>query len=394
MMMTNARAAYMDASVTTADPAQPAGHALRPAGARRGSRPPAQRTGDYPEAHNQLLHAQAIVIELRTSLRPGAVRRAARARRHLRPPAPASWCWPTCARTRRPPSTASTSPARIAETWREAAIAARGRRHERHRDRATTSPRLGGPAGPAGPRDPPGRAPDQGDGTAGRAAVARARADRPRCPSDLLPRALEIQQRQEAARRAAGARPASHRAQRSLAERLAASASRRHRATSTSAPEEPAARPGQMTQSSRLSSSPGAGCRTDESSTDCSTTADGPAPIVILRKAAAVSLVVSDAVEQVLCLALDGVSLRQRVTADNIANVDTPGFRATSVDFETSLRQAVEGGTPGATPRRGSVPRPRPPTPPSAPTATTSTCARRPWPRSSRSTSTRSSRVR
>ena len=30
--------------------------------------------------------------------------------------------------------------------------------------------------------------------------------------------------------------------------------------------------------------------------------------------------------------------------ADNIANVDTPGFRATSVDFESSLRQAVDGG--------------------------------------------------
>ena len=55
-------------------------------------------------------------------------------------------------------------------------------------------------------------------------------------------------------------------------------------------------------------------------------------------------MVVSDAVQRVLGLALDGVSLRQRTIADNIANVDTPGFRATSVDFESSLRQAVSDG--------------------------------------------------
>lgn len=56
------------------------------------------------------------------------------------------------------------------------------------------------------------------------------------------------------------------------------------------------------------------------------------------------SFAVSDAVQRVLGLALDGVSLRQRSIADNIANVDTPGFRATSVDFESSLRKAVENG--------------------------------------------------
>lgn len=53
---------------------------------------------------------------------------------------------------------------------------------------------------------------------------------------------------------------------------------------------------------------------------------------------------VSDAVSQVLHSALDGVSLRQRVIADNIANVDTPHFRATSVDFEGSLRAAIADG--------------------------------------------------
>ena len=52
----------------------------------------------------------------------------------------------------------------------------------------------------------------------------------------------------------------------------------------------------------------------------------------------------SDAVGLVLATALDGVAMRQKVTADNIANVDTPGFRATSVDFESSLRAAIEDG--------------------------------------------------
>jgi flagellar basal-body rod protein FlgB len=57
-----------------------------------------------------------------------------------------------------------------------------------------------------------------------------------------------------------------------------------------------------------------------------------------------VSLFATDAVGAVLHGALNGISFRQNVIADNIANVDTPGFRATSVDFETSLRQAISAG--------------------------------------------------
>ena len=53
---------------------------------------------------------------------------------------------------------------------------------------------------------------------------------------------------------------------------------------------------------------------------------------------------VSDAVSQVLASALDGVTQRQQVIADNIANVDTPGFRATSVDFESQLKAAISDG--------------------------------------------------
>ncbi len=57
-----------------------------------------------------------------------------------------------------------------------------------------------------------------------------------------------------------------------------------------------------------------------------------------------VSLGMPDAVSAVLSSALDGLALRQSVIADNIANVDTPGFRATSVDFESSLSAALERG--------------------------------------------------
>ena len=42
--------------------------------------------------------------------------------------------------------------------------------------------------------------------------------------------------------------------------------------------------------------------------------------------------------------ALDGLAQRQRATADNIANVNTPGFLAGRVDFESSLRGALANG--------------------------------------------------
>ena len=65
------------------------------------------------------------------------------------------------------------------------------------------------------------------------------------------------------------------------------------------------------------------------------------------------SLGMPDAVTSVLATALDGLANRQNVIADNIANVDTPGFRATSVDFESSLTAALQRGemsTSGVTP--------------------------------------------
>lgn len=47
--------------------------------------------------------------------------------------------------------------------------------------------------------------------------------------------------------------------------------------------------------------------------------------------------------DSVLTRALDAVSLRQQVTANNIANVDTPGFRRSFVRFEDELQKALSG---------------------------------------------------
>lgn len=39
--------------------------------------------------------------------------------------------------------------------------------------------------------------------------------------------------------------------------------------------------------------------------------------------------------------ALDGMSMRQEAIADNIANINTPGYVKESVNFEASLREAL-----------------------------------------------------
>ncbi len=56
----------------------------------------------------------------------------------------------------------------------------------------------------------------------------------------------------------------------------------------------------------------------------------------------------SDPVGAALRGALDGLELRQRVSADNVANLDTPGFTAQVVDFEDSLRAALSDGVVSA----------------------------------------------
>ena len=56
------------------------------------------------------------------------------------------------------------------------------------------------------------------------------------------------------------------------------------------------------------------------------------------------SIFAADGVANVLHGALNGISFRQNVIADNIANVDTPQFRARAVDFESSLKSAIDSG--------------------------------------------------
>jgi flagellar basal-body rod protein FlgB len=51
-----------------------------------------------------------------------------------------------------------------------------------------------------------------------------------------------------------------------------------------------------------------------------------------------------DATISALHAALNGLSERQRVISDNIANLETPQFLAGRVDFEASLARALEDG--------------------------------------------------
>jgi flagellar basal-body rod protein FlgB len=55
---------------------------------------------------------------------------------------------------------------------------------------------------------------------------------------------------------------------------------------------------------------------------------------------------ISDVTMDTVYQALHGLAARQRVIADNIANIQTPGFQAGRVDFESSLRSAIGIGSP------------------------------------------------
>ena len=73
------------------------------------------------------------------------------------------------------------------------------------------------------------------------------------------------------------------------------------------------------------------------------------------------SLGMPDAVSSVLASALDGLATRQNVIADNIANVDTPGFRATRVGPQPPRTRErppnTSYPTPGARRREGALAR-------------------------------------
>ncbi|HEV7861911.1 MAG TPA: flagellar basal body protein [Acidimicrobiia bacterium] len=56
-----------------------------------------------------------------------------------------------------------------------------------------------------------------------------------------------------------------------------------------------------------------------------------------------------DSTGSALYAALNGLAARQRVIANNVANVETPGYIAGKVSFEESLRSAISSGDAGAT---------------------------------------------
>ena len=53
---------------------------------------------------------------------------------------------------------------------------------------------------------------------------------------------------------------------------------------------------------------------------------------------------------QLLTRYMDLLTARQRLTAVNIANADTPGYKTRDIDFEMELAQALDGLPPGEAP--------------------------------------------
>ena len=49
----------------------------------------------------------------------------------------------------------------------------------------------------------------------------------------------------------------------------------------------------------------------------------------------------SDKALQAAKYALDGLSFRQELTGQNLANVDTPGYKSQTVTFEQALKRAL-----------------------------------------------------
>jgi flagellar basal-body rod protein FlgB len=65
-----------------------------------------------------------------------------------------------------------------------------------------------------------------------------------------------------------------------------------------------------------------------------------------------VSDLLSDVTSAALAKSLDAAGLRHRVIADNIANVETPGFIRSDVTFGDQLRAALSAGDPDTAMRR------------------------------------------
>jgi flagellar basal-body rod protein FlgB len=54
-----------------------------------------------------------------------------------------------------------------------------------------------------------------------------------------------------------------------------------------------------------------------------------------------------DTTQSALEKAIIGSSARQQAIAENLANVDTPGYQRVDVDFHKTLRDAMASGKPG-----------------------------------------------
>ncbi len=52
--------------------------------------------------------------------------------------------------------------------------------------------------------------------------------------------------------------------------------------------------------------------------------------------------IITDPTLKILSYALDGLSMRQKAISNNIANVDTPNYKAERVSFESQLQAAID----------------------------------------------------
>ncbi len=84
--------------------------------------------------------------------------------------------------------------------------------------------------------------------------------------------------------------------------------------------------------------------RTPHSSSTSASPAYPEVDRVLLLLARTVRAMIGDVTTAALHSALSGLAQRQRITADNIANLQTPGFLAGRVDFESALRGALGDG--------------------------------------------------
>ena len=53
----------------------------------------------------------------------------------------------------------------------------------------------------------------------------------------------------------------------------------------------------------------------------------------------------SDNATRIARAALDGLSMRQQLISRNLANIDTPGYQAQTIDFEKTLKNLIDDGS-------------------------------------------------